>query len=288
MRPSSLLGVRVRLKKINVGAHTLEYAEIGKSNNRPLLLLHGSNMGWGQWYKNILPLSSHFHVYAISLPGAPCASDLSFENFDPHLCFIEPIKKFLETRISTPSVIVGHSLGGWVALKMAELFPYKVKSLCLVNPLGFSSSLPLSHFLISYYYPALIFANTLFSPSINGIKRFLENAMHEKNALDVSFIKYIQAHVAKNKHLHPIILSHHLARLMRETPDYFFIRTIRRDMPMHILMGRHDTIVPMKDIVTANFRIKNSVLSLFENSGHVPFIEEAYKFNNYVIHNFSQ
>ena len=65
-------------------------------SGKPLLLLHGANMGWGQWYANIAELSEQFTVYALDLPGAGNSSKIGYDEMDFENHFVGLVEKFLE------------------------------------------------------------------------------------------------------------------------------------------------------------------------------------------------
>lgn len=58
---------------ITAGDYRTHYLEAGENGADPLLLVHGSSceigMGLDRWYPTIIPLSKHFHVYAVDELG---------------------------------------------------------------------------------------------------------------------------------------------------------------------------------------------------------------------------
>jgi predicted nucleotidyltransferase len=57
----------VKLEQVKIGEFVINYATAGKG--LPIVLIHGGNIGWGQWYPNIPELARYFKVYALDLPG---------------------------------------------------------------------------------------------------------------------------------------------------------------------------------------------------------------------------
>ena len=83
------------------------------------MLIHGGNLGWGQWYPNIDELAKKFKVFAIDLPGGGRSSRVDFErlNFDKGLISI--VESFILTLKLEKTDVVAASVGGWIAGQIA-------------------------------------------------------------------------------------------------------------------------------------------------------------------------
>jgi pimeloyl-ACP methyl ester carboxylesterase len=101
----------------------------------PMVLLHGSSMNSIMWVSDILKYYKKYRVYALDIPGEAGRSDerqLSFttSDFDDWLYDV-----FKELSI-TKAVVIGASLGGWLAAKFAIRYPEKIDKLVLLCPAG--------------------------------------------------------------------------------------------------------------------------------------------------------
>ena len=106
-----------------------------KSNNTPVLLIHGFGAGLGMWALNIEELSKNRPVYTFDLLGFGRSDRPTFDN-DPKIVeetFVNSIDKF---------ILIGHSFGGYLAYSYAIKHPENVKSLILADPWGFSEKPP--------------------------------------------------------------------------------------------------------------------------------------------------
>lgn len=97
----------------------------------PVLLLHGFGASVGHWRHNIHPLGSERSVYALDLLGFGASAkpqvDYSID------LWVDQVIDFWATHIQQPVVLVGHSVGGLVALLAAYRRPEMVKGLCLIS-----------------------------------------------------------------------------------------------------------------------------------------------------------
>jgi pimeloyl-ACP methyl ester carboxylesterase len=91
-----------------------------------VVLLHGFGTASGHWRRNALALAgAGWRVYALDLIGFG-ASDQPGPNRRRRLdnrLWARQVQAFLAEVVGAPAVLVGHSLGGLVALTCAALFP---------------------------------------------------------------------------------------------------------------------------------------------------------------------
>lgn len=112
----------------------------------PILLLHGFDSSLLE-FRRLLPfLSRGSDVWAIDLFGSgftehPAAISVNPGSIRQHLLSI------VETWIGEPIALVGASLGGAVAIDFALHHPNWVRSLALIDSVGFSGSFPVGQFL---------------------------------------------------------------------------------------------------------------------------------------------
>ncbi len=101
----------------------------------PLLLLHGLGCSSGYFEPLQRALSKHFTTYALDMAGfgqtrAPRGSYLQLERLSEH------VAQWLVSNDLERIPVLGHSLGGEVALDLTARFPERVSSLILCAPTG--------------------------------------------------------------------------------------------------------------------------------------------------------
>ncbi|MDY6906528.1 MAG: alpha/beta hydrolase [Thermodesulfobacteriota bacterium] len=117
----------------------MHYIEAGQG--RPLVLIHGWLCSSGFWQKQIPALAETNRVIAVDLIGCgfsdkPLNSDLSYSTGNQARWILSLLDRLGIEQAS----IVGHSLGGHIATKIALAAPERVDKLILVSAAGFSEN----------------------------------------------------------------------------------------------------------------------------------------------------
>lgn len=114
-------------KFIETSLGKIHYIEAGEG--LPLVCIHG-NFGSFRWFKPILGKIEGFKTIALDLPNFGF-SDRSSANFE---VYAKAVEEFVEKMNLKPVVLIAHSLGGAVGMKLAIKRPDLVKGLILVAP----------------------------------------------------------------------------------------------------------------------------------------------------------
>ncbi|KAG9486989.1 (Lyso)-N-acylphosphatidylethanolamine lipase [Eleutherodactylus coqui] len=105
----------------------------------PLVMVHGFGGGVGLWIQNVDHLSTRRTLHAIDLLGFGRSSRPSFPS-DPEGAeeqFVSSIEQWREEMGIGDMILLGHSLGGFLATSYSIKYPERVKHLVLVDPWGF-------------------------------------------------------------------------------------------------------------------------------------------------------
>lgn len=281
-RLAQAIKMPVQIKKVEVGTHSINYLTAG--SGQPLLLIHGGNIGWGQWYPNIVELSKNFKIYAIDLPGGGRSSRLDFSKMNLEKDLIDVVYQFIKQIGVEELDIVGSSIGGWIALKLALKKDLQVKKLVLSDCIGFTDYMGFAQRILGLNFLATFLTKTILKPVRNNknIEKFLRDVFYNKNASIIKeFIDYFYE---------TMTTSHNLLFISRLSSIYgirkeFILKDVLRKVKSDTLIvwGEKDKLMPIEknDI---NFHLIPKVkLNIIKDAGHIPSIEKSDKFNKVVI-----
>ncbi|ATB42427.1 Menaquinone biosynthesis related protein, putative DHNA-CoA thioesterase [Cystobacter fuscus] len=119
------------------GGGTLRLLEGGEGP--PLVLLHGRGSAASTWFPLLPALAREYRVLAVDLPGfgGSAAAPGPLRTAEDGLrFFVEPVEEVLSALAPGPMTLVGHSLGGLVALELALRGRVPVERLVLVDAMG--------------------------------------------------------------------------------------------------------------------------------------------------------
>lgn len=109
----------------------IHYRQEGERNAQTIVLLHGFMQSLEVWNEFMLCNMGSMRIVSVDLPGhgySECHSEVHTMEF-----MAKCVKEVLDYLDISLCVIVGHSLGGYVALAFADLYPHLVKGLALLN-----------------------------------------------------------------------------------------------------------------------------------------------------------
>lgn len=114
----------------------IRYSDEGKG--RAIVLLHGFPENLQIWEEFSAKLSKSFRVICIDLPGLGESENIGYvHTMELMAQCVHGILHQLKLR---RYVIVGHSMGGYVGMAFAELFPENLRGLCLFHSSAFADS----------------------------------------------------------------------------------------------------------------------------------------------------
>lgn len=107
----------------------IRIAEAGRGNPQVLLLQHGLNGHLEAYARNLVALSSTFHVIAFDYVGHGL-SDKQVDSYNP-IVFAEQLRELMDVLGIEKAHLSGESLGGWVSGLFAAKYPDRVLRLML-------------------------------------------------------------------------------------------------------------------------------------------------------------
>lgn len=118
-------------RTVTIDGRTVHYRDEGRDNIPTLVLLHGFLQSLDVWSSYVLSYMHHMRVITIDLPGHGLTD--SFCDVHTMDFMAKVVKDVLVDAGVEQCVMVGHSMGGYVALAFADRYPYTLRGLGLIN-----------------------------------------------------------------------------------------------------------------------------------------------------------
>ena len=123
--------VEVKEQKVNIGDYALNYKDSGKGKHT-IVLESGLGMDSETWTDIQNKLSKNYRVISYDRSGYGKSDNSKSPRTIDHIT--KDLNLLLETiDASTPYILVGHSLGGYVIRHFANLYPEKVSGLVMID-----------------------------------------------------------------------------------------------------------------------------------------------------------
>jgi pimeloyl-ACP methyl ester carboxylesterase len=241
-----------------------------------VVLVHGlGDKGARDWDGLIAVLARDHRVVAFDLPGFGRSSKgnefYSPEKYAAFLRYL--VEEHIHTR---PFSLVGHSMGGAIALRYAARYPQDVTALVLVDvpgilhPMAYSKYL--SHLGIDFLpslYPA---QNDHLRNLLSGVLGLMEKAKPAPEA------------IVANPRLRQSILNAEPAKIagLALALEDFSLDMPRVQAPVLVLWGGRDSIAPLRTGRVLSANLPHAQLEVFDASGHTPMDDVPESFNTRV------
>ncbi|KAI1323207.1 Alpha/Beta hydrolase protein [Xylariaceae sp. FL0255] len=137
----------VQLSGKNRGLNEFSVERVGEPVDDALVMLHGYGAGLGFYYQNFEPLSrlTGWKLYALDWLGMGNskrppfkidAKDPKDKTKEAENWFVDSLEEWRKIRKLDKMTIIGHSLGGYLAVSYALKYPGHIKKLILASPVG--------------------------------------------------------------------------------------------------------------------------------------------------------
>jgi pimeloyl-ACP methyl ester carboxylesterase len=243
-----------------------------------LLLIHGMAGTCENWREVIEPLARHYTVIAPDLPGhglsAGGQGDYSLGNLAAGL------RDLLLVLGHERATLVGHSLGGGVAMQFSYQFPEMVERLVLVSSGGLG--LEVSPVLRAAALPGA----ELFIAATAGTGQKIGGAIGRglakvgvKPAADLAEVARGYGSLAEPERRKAFLAT--LRSVVGtegqrvSAADRFYLA---EEVPVLIVWGARDPIIPASHGEDAHRALPGSRLEIFDGVGHMPQIEQPSRF----------
>ncbi|MGJ8547514.1 MAG: acetoin dehydrogenase dihydrolipoyllysine-residue acetyltransferase subunit [Sulfitobacter sp.] len=230
----------------------------GRGERLPMVMIHGFLSDASSWEKLAQPLGRSRPIHRIELPCHGRSPNRVPRDFS---ALVTELRHAFDALDTGPCHLVGHSLGGALALALADTRPRKVETLTLISPAGLGPDIN--------------------GEMLNGMCRATRAdslgpwmKLLTSDPDDISW-SFVQAAAALRRS--PDLRAAQTAMADALFPDGvqgFDLNAAlhRTEMPTRIIWGRDDRVIPWKHALAAPGRVS---LNLFSRTGHLPQYEAA-------------
>ncbi len=257
----------------------LEANSVSQGRGTPVVLIHGLSASLHDWDQLIPELvQTGYATYALDLLGHGDSAKPPYAAYEMQWLLDHFVSWLDSLHLLTPAVLIGHSLGGYVALEYAWRHPERVRGLVLADPFYSNGQLPwflrmaYAHPMLSIFFmqrtPAWLIRRAIDLTSLlmghrQGGLHALSGPVRAQTAVD-----YMRTAPAAYGILHADLdLTPHLASIA---------------VPTLVLWGEHDRTLSPASFVNLIQMLPNAV-GRSSATGHVPHQAEAEWFKDQVL-----
>lgn len=244
-------------------------------NGPDLVLLHGWGLNSGVWQSLAEKLKNDFRIHLVDLPGYGINCGLVPEHYD-----LDTLAQMVAEKLPSQSRLLGWSLGGLVAQKIATTSSVQIERLILVaSSPKFVAEPP--------DWPGTnaevlkTFKDKLSVDIDKTVERFLAVQALGSPSMRAD-IKALQLAISGYPSASEIALKRGLDILssvdLRADVD-------RINVPVIRIYGAKDSLVPKASIDAIKAYDRAAQIKIFERSSHAPFISEIAEFCDFLIKN---
>lgn len=243
---------------IEVGGRRLRYLKRGEGGP-PAVLIHGFAGDLNNWLFNHGVLAVSREVYAIELPGhGESSKDVGDGSLD---VLVDSVRDWLDAIGLTSAHLIGHSMGGAIALALAERHPERVLSCTLIASAGLGSEIDHG------YLTGVVEADRRKSLKVHLEKLFADPSQVTRQLVD---------DVLKFKRLDGVTDALRLIsdKLVVDGRQAWVIgeRLQQLSIPMLVIWGDQDQIVPATHAAGLP---QTTQVEILEGCGHMVQMESA-------------
>lgn len=276
-RSASKGPVAVRKEQATIRGRKIAYRTGGWG---PLLvLIHGITSNSATWDRVLPELANHYTVLALDLLGHGRSDKFRGDySVGAHANTIRDLMDGLGYRRAT---LVGHSLGGGVAMQLAYQYPERVDRMVLVAPGGFgrevsvllrAASVPGSGRVLALAAARpLVQAGTLLTAALGRLGLRANTDLEELGRA----YALLADPPARNAFINTLrsVVDHEGQRVDRLEGAEIAVR-----FPSLIVWGERDRIVPAQHGKSVHQLVPHTYLSLFKGAGHFPHRDDPARF----------
>jgi pimeloyl-ACP methyl ester carboxylesterase len=232
------------------------------TSEKTVVLLHGFLSSTFSFRRLIPLLCDEFNVITVDLPPFGKSGKTTYYSYS-HQSLAQTVIQLLESLGRKQVLLIGHSMGGQIALNVCYKKPELVQQAVLLCSSGYlkRSNIPLV--LTSYIPFFYLYVKRWLARS--GVKKNLQNVVHDHSMIDdVMITGYMQPFIENNE------IFKALTKMIRDREGDLLPEQLRTiETPCLLIWGEYDKVVPLDVGKRLKKDLKNSTLIVLENTGHL-------------------
>jgi pimeloyl-ACP methyl ester carboxylesterase len=264
-RPAGIVALRESVEVVPALGGAVYVLEAGAATAPPLVMIHGLGERAARDFDPLLPaLSARFHVLTFDLPGFGRSTHTHGVDYSPDR-YIQTIHALIASRFKSKVAVLGHSMGGALAILYASSHPDWVERLLLLDVAG-----------VAHYRG---YVQELLSSGLAGVNppssllRRVSDAVAAAAVVPLASGRLERLNQGVPAKLQGLLSSEWQAALMFVRYDFSSaLRSLRA--PTWIGWGKSDTIAPLRTADALRYLLHPLGFTLFEASAHVPMRSE--------------
>ena len=273
---------RMEEKNFQYKGSEIYYRSIGQG--KPVILLHGFGEDGTVWERQVTALQNNYRLIIPDLPGSGKSLLVANANIETYAVII---KELVNIELS-PAIqnggdlanvsLIGHSMGGYIALAFAEKYPQYLNSLGLFHSSAFADAdekkatrkkaieFILENGALTFLKTSIpgLFNETFAVENESVISSLISKAT---NFTDAALVQYYEAMIAR--------------------PDRVFVLE-NFTKPVLFIIGEHDKAVPLQSSLEQCYLPAISHVHILENAAHMGMYEQTEKANMALINFLSE
>jgi pimeloyl-ACP methyl ester carboxylesterase len=266
---------------VRIDGARISLFEAGRRGGPALLLLHGLGGCWQNWYANIAPLAAAgHHLIVPDLPGFgrsdPAPGSVSIS------AYADTIAALCDRLEHGRVVVVGNSMGGFIAAELALRDPERVAGLVLVSPAGMCArelwrgrALPIARTPVPLVMPFLFRATAQLADVVAAVPALrtvlLREIFANPGGVDPDSLRHSLRGSGR---------PHGYAGALRAILSYDLQDALTGvTAPALVIHGEDDRLVPLEHARRFHRALGGSRLEVWPGVGHAPMLEAPARFN---------
>lgn len=261
----------ILFKNILINNSPISYVDAGVAKNI-VVLLHGFGEDATIWQHQIIFLQKKYRVIAPNIAGTGNSSLLLNKNatIAGYAVWLHQLLENILPDKNQKITLLGHSMGGYITLAFANLFPQKLNAFGLIHSTAFADTAEKKQVrlrgieAIENYGSYAFLKNTISNLFSNNFKQ------HHLNKIE----KLIES----NKTIAANTLQQYFSAMMSREDTTTVLK--KTTVPVLFITGTEDVAAPMQDVLKQCHLPQQAQINILENVGHIGMLETPENVND--------